>query len=120
MGTDDYRIIQEKMDAHPLGAPADPSFTEILKLYLSPEEAAVVARMELSPMTADQIAALTGKPAVEITQMLEELAARGLIFLKRKQDITYYRLVPPMPGIFEFTLMKGERSELAEAGAQLL
>ncbi len=108
MAEDIYKIIQEKMHAYPLGAPADPRFFEILKLYFTPEEAAVIARMEMRPMQAAEIAALAGQPETGIVQMMESLADRGLIFSRKKKDQVFYSLMPPLPGIFEFPVMKGK------------
>lgn len=52
MSKDLYKIIQNKMDGHPLGAPAHKSFTKLLKLYYSKTEADIVSQMELSTMSA--------------------------------------------------------------------
>ncbi len=66
--------------------------------------------MELRPMSAAEIAERAGQPETEVFQILENLSSRGLIFSRKKGDKTFYILVPPMPGIFEFMYVKGEKS----------
>ncbi len=106
MPEDAYKIIQEKLHAYPLGAPPDPSFSRILRLIFTPMEAAVLAKMELKPMSAAIIAGFTGKSEAEIKEMLENLANQGLVFSRKKNDDVLYSLLPPLPGIFEFPFMK--------------
>lgn len=95
------------MDRHPLGAPAHKSFTKILKLYYSKKEAEIVSHMELSPLTAKEISESCSRNEASVTEILESLARRGLVYSRHKNDIVYYMLVPPMPGIFEYSYIKG-------------
>ncbi len=96
----------------PLGFPDGPAAEEVLRLLFRPEEAEVVARLPLVPMTARRIARRLGRPEHEVVPLLDGMADRGLIIDLRDdgersgRPRTWYCIAPPVVGFFEFSLMR--------------
>jgi NAD-dependent dihydropyrimidine dehydrogenase PreA subunit len=104
---DVYEKLREILDASPTGAPPSQSFDEILRLLYTPEEAAVAVHMTLFPRPLKSIASDAGMPIDEAARLLEVMAGKAVIFARQKGDQSLYGLLPTIPGLFEFPLMKG-------------
>lgn len=121
-----YLDLRRRMRQTPLGFPDVPAAEEVLRLLFRPEEAEVVARLPLVPMTARRIARRLGRPECEVVPLLDGMAERGLIIdlhddgeraggggrsgegggrVGRVQR-TWYCIAPPVVGFFEFSLMR--------------
>lgn len=117
---DYYKKLQERLDAHPAGAPAHEAFFEILRILFSPEEAEVASYLTfvLQPLT--RIAEKTGKGEEELYLLLEGLADRGVVMAKKSEDgEPRYALLPTIPGLFEFPFMRAERAPQKDRLAEL-
>jgi Pyruvate/2-oxoacid:ferredoxin oxidoreductase delta subunit len=81
----------------------------LLKLLVNEEQAKFLLTFR-KPLNYNQIKQKTGLSEEEITGFLNELMDRGLLtgIPSRKTGIMVYRLVAFLPGLLEFTLMKGE------------
>lgn len=110
-----YLDLRRRMRQTPLGFPDVPAAEEVLRLLFRPEEAEVVARLPLVPMTARRIARRLGRPEREVVPLLDGMAERGLIIDlhddgERTGDAsrsrTWYCIAPPVVGFFEFSLMR--------------
>lgn len=103
----DYQRLQQKLHAHPAGAPATPTFDKILRILFSPEEAAVAAQLNFVLMPLARIAEKTGQPVDRLYPLLEAMADRGLVYAKPdREGNPRYCLLPTIPGLFEFPFMR--------------
>lgn len=105
---DIYTALQKRLDMYSLGFPETQSKIEItiLKKLFSEEDAKLF--LELSPMleTAENIATRTGRQLNELTQHLEDMVKRGLLFKKTKDGIAKYGAIPFIHGVFEFQVKR--------------
>lgn len=102
-----YDKLRELLDASPAGAPASPTFDKILKILFTPEEAALATHLTLFPRSLATIAADSGLGTVETEKRLEAMADKAIIFCMEKGGEKLYSLLPTIPGLFEFPLMRG-------------
>jgi ferredoxin len=103
-----YTDLQRRIDQLPAGFPDTEEAMDILRLLFSPEEAEMVSKMPLKPLSARRIARRVKRPEGEVTALLERMADRGLIFdmHNAKRDRMVYCVAPPVVGFFEFSLMR--------------
>ena len=112
-----YEELRGILDASPAGAPASRAFEEILGILFTPEEADLATHMTLVPRPLAFIASQAGRPEDEAGRMLEAMADRGVIFAREKEGTRSYGLLPTIPGLFEFPLMRGATTpELVRLG----
>jgi Na+-translocating ferredoxin:NAD+ oxidoreductase subunit B len=104
---DAYESLRQLLDASPTGAPGSPVFDRILRILFTPEEAALAAHMALMPRSLKNIATRAGKPEAEAEKILEAMADKAVIFSRAKEGKKSYGLLPTIPGLFEFPLMRG-------------
>jgi Fe-S-cluster-containing hydrogenase component 2 len=109
---DAYEKLREILDASPTGAPAAKSFDEILKILFTPQEAALAVHMTLFPRPVETIALEAGIPLKEAMERLEVMADKAIIFAREKGGRMLYGLLPTIPGLFEFPLMRGATTPL--------
>lgn len=108
---DVYERLQEILDSHPSGAPKAAVFDEILRILFTHEEASIAIHMSFIPKPAEKIAAATGSSVQDVTACLEAMASKAVIFSQEKDGKHLYGLVPTIPGLFEFPLMRGVKTE---------
>ena len=104
---DAYEKLREILDASPTGAPAAKSFDEILRILFTPQEAALAVHMTLFPRPVEAIALEAGMALNEAQERLEAMADKAIIFAREKAGRKLYGLLPTIPGLFEFPLMRG-------------
>ncbi|HOS96267.1 MAG TPA: 4Fe-4S dicluster domain-containing protein [Deltaproteobacteria bacterium] len=102
-----YEKLRMILDASPAGAPASRSFEEILRILFTPGEAELATHMTLVPRPLSAIASRAGMPEDETGRRLEAMADKGIIFARDKAGTKSYGLLPTIPGLFEFPLMRG-------------
>ncbi len=89
-----------------------PQFYNVLNELFTSEEAEIAIKLPLEAITATQIAQLTGKKETgKLIQTLEAMADKGLLLADKLGSNTTYKLLPLVPGMFEFQHMKGGTSE---------
>lgn len=93
---------------------------EIVKTVLTEEEAEFIPVFK-RPLRMDELQEETGKTREELTEILDKLMYAGVVtgIASRSTGVVVYRLLPLFPGIFEFTLMRGETSEKEKKLARL-
>ena len=99
----EYRLLQRRLDQKVTGAPDSPTFTKILKLLFTPEEAEVARRM---PARMTSLNALSHKleiPENELNDKMTEMAKRGVVLDVEHNGQRYFGLPPVVIGLFEFT-----------------
>ena len=102
-----YRNLREFLDKLPGGFPETPTGVEIklLKKLFSPEQAELAVELRREPEECSAIAARTGISEDILSERLEEMARKGLIFRTRKGDRPLYNAEQFIIGIYEFQAM---------------
>lgn len=103
MATDPFKLLAERLDALPNGFPPAPDGIELrllAKLY-SPDEAALAAKLRLTPETAARIAEQIGADERALSQQLKRMARRGLIGVQVTEEGLRFCLIPFVVGIYE-------------------
>ncbi|MCX5854549.1 MAG: 4Fe-4S binding protein [Deltaproteobacteria bacterium] len=104
---DAYEKLREILDAHPTGAPKSKALNEILRILFTPEEAAIALHMNFSPRPVEAIASACGMPVRDAEKTLEAMADKVVVFSREKEGKRSYGLLPTIPGLFEYPLMRG-------------
>lgn len=101
---DIYVKLREKLDHLSFGYPATETGEEleILKWFFDPEDAQMYVDMEDKFQTPPEVASKLGLDTVVVTDRLEAMAQKGLLFrLEDNKGVTKYRIMPMVHGIFE-------------------
>lgn len=114
-----YHKLQEKLDAHPIGAPRSEEFLEILKILFLPDEVELATLLEFRLQKASDVAKKAGIGADEALRKLEAMADRGSVLAKVVDGEHAYALLPNYPGLFEYPVMKGLDEPTRDRLAQL-
>lgn len=113
----DQALLEQLTDAIAKRGGASPAvkfqpFYDVLNELFTAEEADIAVKLPIEALTAAQIAQLTGSTDNgRLVQTLEAMADKGLLLADRLGDNTTYKLLPLVPGMFEFQFMKGGTSE---------
>jgi Pyruvate/2-oxoacid:ferredoxin oxidoreductase delta subunit len=105
-----YERLREKLDRHPMGTPAHPAILNILRELFTPDEARLALSMSFKGLEMEEIAKRANVLTRETSSLLESMADKGLIYCVKTKSRIRYTLMPPMPGFFEFSLVKGEET----------
>lgn len=116
---DKYVLLQQRLDAHPSGAPASSSIDEILHLLFTEEEVDLALHMNFNGNTAENIAEKVSLPVDIVRSRLEGMADKVIIFTRDIKAGRVYGLLTTIPGIFEFPFMKGGGTPLHDKLAVL-
>ena len=101
-----HERLQQRLDRHPVGAPAHPALFDILKILFSAEEAELAARMPYGFSSTGKLARILKRPEAELEPILNSMADRGLLFDLIRKGRNYWYLNPLVIGFFEFTMMR--------------
>jgi Pyruvate/2-oxoacid:ferredoxin oxidoreductase delta subunit len=102
---DVYERLQEKFASHPLGAPQNAKFLEILRLLFTVEEAELATHLGFSPAPSTDIAEAAGLSEEQVVALCEGLAEKCALYGFQVRGQRRYCLLPTAPGLFEFPLM---------------
>ena len=110
-----YRKLQKQIDQYSLGFPAAESGIDlkILKKLYTEEEASIFLDISMQLETPDSLSERTNRDPQQAAGLLEEMAKKGLLFRKRKDNAAYYAAIPFVIGSFEFQLNRIDK-EFAE------
>ena len=100
--------------------PVNDTLIDILKTILTPEEARFVTLFH-KPLNRDEIKGESGLEDAALDAMLDSLMNNGIVsgIPSRRTGMPVYRAMPPIPGIFETTMMRGETGEKQKTLARL-
>ena len=91
-----------------LGPPMGEKLSELVDHLFDPDEAELAAQLPLyRTRPVDEIARKAGRDVEDIQPMLDGMADRAVIYEGRIS----YSLLPLVPGMFEFLLMRGDAEE---------
>jgi Pyruvate/2-oxoacid:ferredoxin oxidoreductase delta subunit len=100
-----YKKLAEHLDSLPGGYPETESGVEIkiLELLFSPEEAGIALNLTLMPEDAAAIAYRSNKSLQKTSEMLEDMASKGLVLrTKKEKNSPKYTALQFVVGIWEF------------------
>jgi len=100
--------LRSFLDRFPLGFPETRSGVElkILRRLFTEEEAELVVSLTPFPEETGQIAERTGLDEQELTDKLESMSRKGLLFRIRRDGKTLYNVPPFMIGLYEYSVKK--------------
>ena len=104
MAQDIYRQLQERLDLFSMGFPATESGIEIkiLKYLFNEKNAELFLALSHNLETPEQISERIDQTPDSISEHLEKMAANGLLFRLKKNNISRYGAIPFVHGLFEF------------------
>ncbi len=107
------KVLRNFIKAGRLPLPTSDTAIEILKTILTEEQAKFLILFKKPSYTLDQIKSKTDLDDETLDNMLNGLMYSGAIFgiPSRSTGIMVYHLTPFIPGLLEFTLMRGETGE---------
>jgi ferredoxin/predicted transcriptional regulator len=108
MSEEIYSELRKFMDTMPSGFPETPTGVEIkiLKKLFSPEQAKLTMKLKKDPEDISEIAKRINYDELELSQKLEELAQKGLIFRVKKDGKVFYQAYQFVVGVYEFQVNK--------------
>ena len=109
-----YKTARTIVKAGNMPFPITDKLYSLLKELITDDEAKFIASVFRKPsLTLDQIKQKTDLDEASIKKILDRLMRGGVIVRSQSQTsgVTVYRLMGPFPGMFEFTMMKGETDD---------
>ncbi len=102
--TDIYEKLADHLNRLPAGFPRTPSGVEmrILRKLFSPDEAKIACALTMKPESAEEVASKLNENPDTISDLLENMAKKGLIFRVRKGDHKLYMAAQFIIGIWEY------------------
>ena len=96
------------------------SIIEIMRILFTEEQVKFLSKFK-SSYRLEQLEALTGLKGDDLDKMIKELMHVGAVIgiPSRSTGVMVYRLIPFLPGMLEYTYMRGEFDEKQEKLAQL-
>jgi len=116
-----YKVARSFIKAGKLPIRVSDTIIEILKTIMTEEQAKFFQILKKRSYNIDQIKPLTDLDSNSLNEMLNDLMHIGVIsgIPSRSTGIMVYRITPLLPGIIEFTLMRGETGEKEKKLANL-
>jgi Na+-translocating ferredoxin:NAD+ oxidoreductase subunit B len=120
MNESPYRELAELFHQIGFGIRFCPELDALLRALFTEEEARVALHISpLAPESPGDVAARMGEDPVRISDMLDEMTDKGLIYCSRRGEEKRYKIIQVVPGIFELQFMKGQYTARAEELAKL-
>jgi formate hydrogenlyase subunit 6/NADH:ubiquinone oxidoreductase subunit I len=100
--------------------PVNDTLLEILRIIMTPEQARFIQLLD-RPLNREELKNKSGLEDAALDRMLNELMDNGVISGRagKSSGLMVYRAMPPIPGIFETTMMRGETGEKQKILARL-
>ncbi len=115
---EEYRDLVQRLAANPVSLPepddehARAGFREILEIMYTPEEAALAARLPVSPTGLAALSKKLGIPVDQLKPRLDAMCDKGVVvdLVSHRTGEARYLLSPPVVGFFEFSMMRAKDS----------
>lgn len=121
MSEDPYFKLGERLNENPMKMLLVDPFLDILREFYTLEEATLGAAFPLGAHKAPALAKLLNRDEKELTELLETMADKGLIFVAKTEDgDCEYSLTQFVPGVVEFQLMRGTDTPKDRKTARML
>jgi len=108
---DVFERLRDRLDDMATGYPETENHVEIriLKRLFTEEEAEFFLLLQPMLETPEAVAERLDRKPEETAALMEQMAKKGLLFRKRKDDTVRYAAVPYVVGIYEFQLNRVDR-----------
>jgi len=92
--------------------PISDTLIEIMQTVMTEEQAEFV-QVFTKPMNKDELKEATQLDETVLQQILDDLMHTGVLngIPSKSTGTMVYRLMPPIPGLLEYTMMRGEETE---------
>lgn len=107
---DIYFQVGARLNRFPQKMPLVDEYLRILQEIFTPEEAAIAIRLPAQPAPLTDLCERVGMGERELRAVLERMAEKGTVFSIEREGRTRYSVVPFVPGIAEFQLMRADGS----------
>ncbi|MFX1567696.1 MAG: ATP-binding protein [Promethearchaeota archaeon] len=116
-----YKVARKFIKAGRLPIRVSDIIIEIMQTLLTEEQAKFITLLKKRSYNIDELRPLTGMDDEALNKMLNDLMHIGVIsgIRSRSTGVMVYRKTPLLPGLIEFTLMRGETDEKAKNLARL-
>jgi formate hydrogenlyase subunit 6/NADH:ubiquinone oxidoreductase subunit I len=106
------KTAQTIVNAGQLPIPISQTMIEIMRTIMTPEQAEFV-QVFTKPMNMEELQEVTRMDRPVIDKLLVELMHAGVLtgIPSKGTGTLVYRLLPPLPGILEYVMMRGETTE---------
>jgi formate hydrogenlyase subunit 6/NADH:ubiquinone oxidoreductase subunit I len=108
MSEDLYFRLGERLNQYQVKILLVEPYLNILREIYSEEEAALGAELPMGSLSAAELGERLGREEGALAILLERMADRGTVFVtKTEEGVSQYALMPFVPGVVEFQLMRG-------------
>ncbi len=118
-----YKVARTVAKAGQMPMPINETLFELLQTIITEEQAKFIVKVfnKKPSLNIDQIKAKTTLNDESLHKMLNNLMDGGIVVgtPSRRTGIMVYRLLGPFPGMFEYTMMRGETGEKQKTLANL-
>lgn len=103
---------QASINAGAIPMPVTGTLLELMRTIMDKREAQFIP-VFTKPMNLQELKEKSGLREEELNRLLESLMHKGVVtgIPSKTTGTVVHRLMPPIPGLFEFTLMRGETGE---------
>lgn len=84
-----------------------PELVELIEELFTPEEVEVASKLPGGTLPVEVLAEKMSMDKEKLHSILESMADKGTVLAREKDGELIYRLLPIMPGMFEFQFMRG-------------
>ncbi len=114
------KTAQTIISAGQFPIPVSDTMIELVRTIMNEDQAKFV-QVLTGPMNMDQLKEVTCLEETVIEEHLDALMHEGVVtgIPSRSTGIVVYRLMPPLPGLLEYTLMRGETTPKQKKLAQI-
>jgi len=115
-----YHRLGDVLEGISFGVKRGPEFDSLLRALFNEEEARLAANLSaLAPEPPEKVAERLGEDPVEVAQLLDRMADKGLVYCSQRNGAKWYKVIQVVPGIFELQFMRGEMNARAVELAKL-
>jgi len=115
-----YEQLGDLFNQIGFGSRSCPELYDLLRYLFTEDEARVTLKISpFAPEAPEQVAARLGDDPERISNLLDKMADKGLIYCSQRGDEKWYKTIQLVPGIFELQFMKGEVTPRAKELAKL-
>jgi ferredoxin len=87
-------------------------FYELIREFFTPEHAEIACNMPIEAISPEELAGrMQGMDATQLEMKLEEMADKGVVQVKERDDKKLYELLPFAPGFVEFEFLPGKMDD---------
>lgn len=101
-----YEQLAHRLAKNPVGVVIDENLLGILRALYTEREAQIGSKFPLLPMPLERISSATGVAEHSLSEILDDMAKKGLVLDLPRKKRRFYMLSPMVVGFFEYTFMR--------------